>query len=408
MSGWDDLVTTALLGTERRTMPDSLPAAVGRLAAARADAGPSVLDAAAGYVSYLTAGARPAACPVPEPAPRQVTDLAPEPAQALLRRLLDAGDAALVDEWLTECGRRGLGVRAGSWTALATAAAGYSGPDRSLVRTALGQRGLAFVALNPAWRSVLRPPRPAGGGGAAAADPTADPWSDTSTRRALDAVRVTRSLGRRRVSVVPPGAGPDLQQTVADADLGAWRRHTGLTPGALLDHLRSSSPEHFEVLTAGLGEAAVRQRHAAWATALARSGHVTPALVAIVPRDELDASALSWLGGGHDPARAARWLTLLPAPWSAVVTDAGWRLLVSARLDARAGRRLGLVLGHRAALSVHEQAQRAAGQWSARPADVTPVLSAPPPGLLEAAEVLSRRVEIRQAFTGTARTEETP
>jgi len=407
VSGWDDLVTTALLGTERRALPESLPPAVGRLAVARPDAGPPVLDAAAGYVSYLTAGARPAACPVPDPAPRQVIDLAPEPAQALLRRLLDAGDAALVDEWLAECGERGLGVRAGSWTALASAAAGSSGPDRSLVRTALGERGLAFLRLNPAWRSVLRPPRSAGGG-AAAGDPTAHPWSDTSTRQALDAVRVTPPLGRRRVSVVPPGAGPHLQQVVADADLGAWRRHTGLAPGPLLDLLRSSSPEHVEVLTAGFAEAAVRQRHAAWATALARSGHVTPELVAVVPGDDVDALALSWGGDGHDHARVARWLTLLPAPWSAVLTDAGLRLLASARLDARAGRRLGLVLGHRAALSAHEQAQRTAGQWSARPAEGTRASLAAPPGLLEAAEVLARRVEIRQAFGATARTEETP
>ena len=65
-------------------------------------------------------------------------------------------------------------------------------------------------------------------------------------------------------------------------------------------------------------------------------------------------------------------------------------------------------LGHRAALSAHEQAQRTAGQWSARPAEGTRASVVAPPGLLEAAEVLARRVEIRQAFGPTARTEETP
>ena len=396
MSGWDDLVTTALLGTERRALPDSLPAAVSRLVAVRASAGPSLLDAAAGYVSYLSAGACPAACPVPEPAPRQVVDLAPEPAQVLLRRLLDAGDAALVDEWLGECAERGRGVRAGLWTVLADAAVASTGPDPALVRAALGQRGLAFLRLNPAWRPVLRPSRTEA---VATRKPTGPAWSDGSTRTALGAVRVTRSLGRRRVAVGAPG--PDLRRAVADADLDAWHRHTGLLPGELLDLLRSSSAEHLAILTAGLAEAAVRQHHQAWATALVRAGHVTPPLVAVVPPAEHDALARSWIGGGHDPAQVARWLALLPGPWSDPVTDAALRSLVAGQVEARAARRLGTVLAHRAPLSAHEQVQRLAGECSRR-------LGSPPAALAEAARVLALRAEIRDAFSAIPPTEETP
>lgn len=407
MSGWDDLLTTALLGTDRRALPDTLPAAVARLAAAtRTDTGSSVLDVAAGYVSYLTAGARPPECPVPDPAPRQRIDLAPEPAQALLRRLLEAGDVALVDEWLTECAARGLGVRSGSWTVLATAAAAAGGPDRSLVRTVLGQRGLAFLRLNPAWRPVLRPAGGVRTSVDAAPDRTGPRWSAASTRVALGAVRVTRSLGRRRVSVAPLGAGADLQQAVADADLDAWHGHTGLPPGPLLDLLRSSSADHPTVVAAGLVEAAVRQRHPAWATALARSGHVTPDLVAVVPPAEVGALARSWAGGGHDPARVAQWLGLLPPPWGAPVTDAALRLLASTRLEPRVARRVGLVLGHRAELSAHQQVQRLSGHVS--PGPTARPQASPPVGLTEATEVLTLRVEIRHAFGASHPTEETP
>jgi len=398
VSGWDDLVTTALLGTQRRSLPDSLPAAVARLATTRSAAAPSLLDAAAGYVSYRGAGARPDACPVPDPAPRQVVDLAPETAQILLRRLLDAGEVALVDEWLTECVQRGLGVRAGLWTVLATAAAASTGPDRSLVRAALGQRGLAFLRLNPEWRSVLRPARPAEPAVGAASGGARPAWSETATRTALGALQVTRSLGRRRVIVETSGA--DLQQAVAHADLDAWPRHTGLPPGPLLDLLRSSASDHIAALTAGLAEAAVRQQHPAWATALARAGHVTPQLVALVPPAEHDALARSWVEDGHDAARAAPWLALLPGPWSEPVTAAGLRVLATAGPETPSGRRLGRVLAHRAPLSAHEHVRRVAQQWPT-------AHSARPAGLAEAARLLALRVEIRHAFDATAPTEET-
>jgi hypothetical protein len=156
MSAWDELVTTALLGTDRRPLPSSLPAAVDRLAKAQEQRPLAVLDAAAGYVGYLLAGARPGAVAELPHAPRQDLDPAPEPAQTLLDSLLGDGESALVDEWLRICVSRGLGVRPGLWARLIAAAAEPRGPDRTLVRTALGERGRAFLTTNPRWRAVAQ------------------------------------------------------------------------------------------------------------------------------------------------------------------------------------------------------------------------------------------------------------
>jgi hypothetical protein len=262
MSGWDDLVTTALLGTERRPLPTGLPPAVTGLAAAQPDAGLAVLDAAAGYAAYRHAGARPGTCPEPGLAPRQDLDFAPERAQRLLRTLLGLRESALTDTWLRTCTRLGLGVRPRLWAALASAAVPASGPDRGLVTAALGERGRAFVALNPAWRLVARAwPPPAPGPG----------WSAEQTGQALAAVRVGRTLGRRKVVVEATGAR-DLRRAVAGADLGAWSGHTGLDPEAFLDVLRGT-PWHDHVV-AGLVAATLAQDDDRWRRALLDTGRL--------------------------------------------------------------------------------------------------------------------------------------
>lgn len=206
MSAWDELVTTALLGTERRSLPEGLPDPVARLVRAQDDRALAVLDAAAGYAALRRGGSRPGSCPEPPPAPRQDLDLAPEPAQALLGSLLGGRDTALVDVWLRTCVDHGLGVRAGWWSALAAASAAPGGPDRQLVRAALGARGRAFLARNPRWRAVARGPAaspaasPAQGRPVSPVDPDPDPdpdrsalllatvpgpWDDTVARAAL-------------------------------------------------------------------------------------------------------------------------------------------------------------------------------------------------------------------------------
>jgi hypothetical protein len=403
VSAWDDLVTTALLGTGRRALPAGLPPAVARLCAAQPDPGLAVLDAAAGYASYRHAGARPATCPEPPIAPRQSLDLAPEPAQRLLGALLRSRDADLVDAWLTACTARGLGVRAGLWAALADAAAAPRGPDRDLVLTALGERGRAFVASNPRWQAVTRP--------APTAAAALRPPSALLTERALAAVRVVRSLGRRRVSVQPPEHDQDLRaagvparppacsrldpaahllrRVVAGADPDAWQRHTGLEPAAFLDLLATAAPEWQADLLAGLAEAATARGHADWATALVRAGQAAPGLVALVPGRRLDAIAEEWARSRSEPEQVARLLGGLPGPWTGPVARAALRHLATGRLPAAASRRLALLVAHRAPLSVHDDmlvlARRERDAAQAR-------------GFGEAERVLATRIEIDRTF----------
>jgi hypothetical protein len=149
VSAWQELVTTALLGTDRRTPPGDL--------SRTDDPARAVLDAAAAFAARRHAGARPARAGAPDLAPRQTLDFAPDRAQRLLAHVLDARDTTLADVWLQHCVERGLGVRPRLWCALAVAAASPRGVDRALTAAALGARGQAFLALRPEWRVVLQP-----------------------------------------------------------------------------------------------------------------------------------------------------------------------------------------------------------------------------------------------------------
>lgn len=86
MDAWEELVTSALLGTDRR--PPALPKTVA------GDAPVALLDAAALHTVRRRAGLRPGpAAPAPEPAPADTRRPLPEPARHRLAQLL-AGRAA--------------------------------------------------------------------------------------------------------------------------------------------------------------------------------------------------------------------------------------------------------------------------------------------------------------------------
>ena len=182
MSAWQELVTTALLGTDRRTLPSDL--------APTGDPARAVLDAAARLTARRHAGTRPGHAAAPSLAPRQDVDFAPDRAQRLLAHVLDARDTTLADVWLQHCVERGLGVRPRLWCALAAAAASPPGVDRALASAALGARGRAFLALRPEWLVVLQPARPAPAGPTDVTDPTVlvglpGPWSESVAAVAL-------------------------------------------------------------------------------------------------------------------------------------------------------------------------------------------------------------------------------
>ncbi|WP_328895881.1 DUF5691 domain-containing protein [Streptomyces sp. NBC_00236] len=161
---WEELVTSALLGTDRR--PPGAASGTGPDAAAAA-----LLDAAALHTVRRRAGLLPApAAPRPDPAPADPRPALPEAARSRLAQLL-ADRAAPGGSG----GRRGtapdLTELIPQWLATANLH-GYRAPDAALpplldaarARTDLrpqaltfaGPRGLWLAGLNPDWKFALR------------------------------------------------------------------------------------------------------------------------------------------------------------------------------------------------------------------------------------------------------------
>ncbi|MGI5457209.1 DUF5691 domain-containing protein [Streptomyces sp. CA-249302] len=165
---WEELVTAALLGTERRTPPGG---ASGR------EAPVALLDAAAVETVRRRAGLRPARAAVrPEPAPADARAALPEAAARRLALLLTdrAGPAGgrrgtapdlteLLPQWLATANAHGFAPPAHLLPALLDAARGRT-DLRPAALTFAGPRAVWLARLNPDWRFALRATP---GGGAA-------------------------------------------------------------------------------------------------------------------------------------------------------------------------------------------------------------------------------------------------
>ncbi|MFE9447241.1 DUF5691 domain-containing protein [Streptomyces sp. NPDC006739] len=170
---WEDLVTCALLGTDRRPFPGGGP---GR------EAPVALLDAAAVETVRRRAGVRPArAGRRPEPAPEDPRPALPAPAVRRLALLLAdrAGNAGggrrgsapdlieLLPQWLAAANARGFAAPPQALPALLDAARGRTDLRPAALEFA-GARALWLAKLNPDWRFALRATP---GGGAAVPDP---------------------------------------------------------------------------------------------------------------------------------------------------------------------------------------------------------------------------------------------
>ncbi|MGN9759336.1 DUF5691 domain-containing protein [Streptomyces sp. SD31] len=166
---WEELVTAALLGTDRRTPPGCAP---GREAPA------GLLDAAAVETVRRRAGLRPArAAQRPQPAPEDPRPkLPPAAARRLAMLLADRPGATgggrrgtapdlmeLLPQWLATANDRGFAPPPQSLPALLDAARGRT-DLRPAALTFAGPRAVWLARLNPDWRFALRA---APGGGAA-------------------------------------------------------------------------------------------------------------------------------------------------------------------------------------------------------------------------------------------------
>ncbi|WP_234899901.1 DUF5691 domain-containing protein [Streptomyces filamentosus] len=169
---WEELVTSALLGTDRRPPPGTRGAA----------AAGALLDAAARQALRRRAGLRPGpAAALPERAPDDPRPPLPEAARRRLDRLL-AGRAApappggrrgtapdlaeLLPQWLAMADERGYKAPPASLPALLDAARART-DLRPRALALAGPRGLWLARLNPEWRFALR----GGGAGGSLPDP---------------------------------------------------------------------------------------------------------------------------------------------------------------------------------------------------------------------------------------------
>lgn len=164
---WEGLVTSALLGTDRRTPPAEImtPGKEGSAA---------LLDAAALHTVRRRAGLRPArAAARPDPAPGDDRRPLPEPAARRLAQLLADRSASggggggrrgaapdlteLLPQWLAAANERGYRAPASVLPALLDAARART-DLRPQAMTFAGPRGLWLARLNPEWKFALRGP----------------------------------------------------------------------------------------------------------------------------------------------------------------------------------------------------------------------------------------------------------
>ncbi|MFE3639873.1 DUF5691 domain-containing protein [Streptomyces sp. NPDC059169] len=162
-TAWEELVSSALLGTERRTPPDAVlpPGQEAPLA---------LLDAAALNTVRRRAGLLPVAAARPDRAPHDDRRTPPEPARRRLALLLaDRGAPAssggrrgtapdlteLLPQWLSAANAHGYRAPASALPALLDAARART-DLRPLALRFAGPRGLWLARLNTEWKFALR------------------------------------------------------------------------------------------------------------------------------------------------------------------------------------------------------------------------------------------------------------
>ncbi|MEV6959166.1 DUF5691 domain-containing protein [Streptomyces sp. NPDC051207] len=295
---WEELVTTALLGTARRTPPGCAPGP---------DAPLALLDAAAEGTVRRRAGLRPArAAHRPEPAPEDARPpLPPAAARRLAMLLADRPGASgggrrgtapdlmeLLPQWLSAAHAHGYAAPPESLPALLDAARGRTDLRPAALAFA-GPRALWLARLNPDWRFALRATP---GGGNALPRPEETDRVHQLWREGLFAERVALLCALRARD---PAAARELLETTWATERAEDRLmfldslRTGLTSRdepfleqALADRSRNVRATAAELLSA-LPESALAARMAARAEACVALDHThsTPTIGVEAPHE---------------------------------------------------------------------------------------------------------------------------
>jgi hypothetical protein len=200
---WEDVVTTGLIGTDRRPVPASWGGEVDQTV----DPAHAVLTLAARHRAVGRAGGPLPSCPAGAVVPPNRVPVASPAAHEILVGLLSPPQIDLLNLWLLAAACYSQGVSAAYWTDLAMLAARSPDVDRTALAKAVGDRGLWFVEQNPQWarlakslRSHLQDASPerkevavAVTADAVCANPdlimdAATPWSDQLTRTVVEMI----------------------------------------------------------------------------------------------------------------------------------------------------------------------------------------------------------------------------
>ncbi|OWA09095.1 hypothetical protein B9W62_15090 [Streptomyces sp. CS113] len=299
---WEELVTSALLGTDRRTPPggERGPGAAAAL-----------LDAAAAETVRRRAGLRPArAARRPEPAPEDPRPALPEAAARRLATLLTdrpgtagggrRGSAPdlmeLLPQWLATANARGFAAPPQALPALLDAARGRTDLRPAALKFA-GPRALWLAGLNPDWRFALRA-TPGGGAappGSGASERARKLWAEGlfAERVALLAsLRARDAVGARELlaSTWATERAEDRLMFLDSLRTGLEAADEPFLEQALADRSRNVRATAAELLSA-LPQSALAARMAARAaTCVSLDRTRTPPGIAVEAPHECDAS----------------------------------------------------------------------------------------------------------------------
>ncbi|MEV6545145.1 DUF5691 domain-containing protein [Streptomyces sp. NPDC051665] len=275
---WEELVTTALLGTDRRTPPGCAPGQ---------DAPVALLDAAAVETVRRRAGLCPAqAAQRPEPAAPDTRPALPVAAARRLAMLLTDRPGTggggrrgtspdlmeLLPQWLTAANARGFAAPVQALPALLDAARGRTDLRPAALEFA-GPRALWLARLNPDWRFALR----ATPGGGTALPDLDDPdqvqllWQEglfAERVALLAAIRAQRPAAARELLVATWGTerAEDRLMFLDSLRMGLSAEDEPFLEQALADRSRNVRATAAELLSA-LPDSALAARMAVRASA---------------------------------------------------------------------------------------------------------------------------------------------